>query len=650
MALPRLSAAAGFALLALVVTWPLPWHLTTHLPGTPTGDTGVYVWNVWIFRHEILRHARFPLFTDHIFALTNGTDLSVHNYTVFADLLALPLISTLGVVGAFNVIYLLLIATTGYATYLLVRRLTGGHLDAWIAGAAFAASPVLVARGTAHYSLVAAAPLPVFLLVLLRTLRTRRLLDALVLGLVVGWAGYCDVYYPIYCGLMSILVLAHYQWRLERASGPASVVLVRMINGLLVALAALIVWRLWHGDSPVTLFGQVIGVRTLYTPVLLLTLLGAGAVPLSPGRLVYLSITATLTAAMVLSPVLVGLGRRVVDGRFPSTPIYWRSSPPGLDLAELVLPNPNHAWFGGPSQAWIVATTPLAFPEFVGSLSLISLGIVGVALWRVRRAVPRFWIAFTLAFSLLALGPFIQIGRVNTYIPGPWALLRYVPVIGLARSPSRFAIVAALGLSVTLGLALTALRREWPGRWRLIQPILGLLLAFELVPAPRPLFDAAVPAVYARIAEDRDESFRVLELPTGVRDGTSSIGDFNASAQYFQTVHRKPLVGGYQSRVSERRKNANLNVPVLAALFALSEGRQLPADLAARARATTDEFLDMSCLGYVVIDQQRASPELRDFAIGLFNLVPLADDHGRELFVPARRAERAVCAARVRPQ
>ena len=105
-----LLAGLAFVLLALGLTWPLPLHLSTRLTGSPTGDTGVYVWNIWVFRHELLRHLQWPFTTDFIFALTRGTEMSVHNYTVFADVLALPLIGPFGVVAAFNLVYIALVA------------------------------------------------------------------------------------------------------------------------------------------------------------------------------------------------------------------------------------------------------------------------------------------------------------------------------------------------------------------------------------------------------------------------------------------------------------------------------------------------------------------------------------------------------------
>jgi len=644
----HLTAAFGYVLLALGVAWPLPLHLTTRLPGAPAGDTGVYVWNLWIFRHELLRHGQFPLFTDHIFALTKGLDLAAHNYTIFADVIGLALIPLVGVVGAFNIIYLLLIAGTAYATFLLVRKLTGAALEAWIAGAAFAASPVLVARGSAHFSLVAAMPLPLFLLCLLRLLETRRTRDAVLTGVVAGWAGYCDVYFPIYCALMAVIVLAAHKWRVERRPRRAGLRhAAGALTTMIVLLGGLIGWRLWTGHPSLTLFGHAISLLTLYTPVLLLTLLilarAQVAIGLTfrrreAGTLTWRSLAtligiASAAGAVILSPVLIALVQRVIDGRLPNTPIYWRSSPAGLDLVELFMPNPNHPWFGAGMREWITASRADAFPEFVGSLSLIALAIVAIAAWKMRGAIPRLWMGFTGAFALLALGPFIQIGRVNTYVPGPWALLRYVPLVELARAPSRLIIVADLGLSICLAFALVAIRQSGTGHRRVTIAALGVLLALELLPAPRQLYDAAVPSVYAVIRADADESRRVLELPVGVRDGTSSMGDFNASIQYYQTVHRKPLIGGYVSRVSDLRKLAYKKMPVLSALMAMSEGTPVPEDLTRQLLANRREFVARSCIGYVVIDRERTSPALRSFAAELFDLVPVGEDRGRQLYL-----------------
>ena len=48
------------------------------------------------------------------------------------------------------------------------------------------------------------------------------------------------------------------------------------------------------------------------------------------------SLIAALACAGPLSPVLYGLGERIADGRFVSPPIFWRSSPRGVDLLAFV--------------------------------------------------------------------------------------------------------------------------------------------------------------------------------------------------------------------------------------------------------------------------------------------------------------------------
>src|SRR5581483_4074736 len=159
---PHVWSLLGYVCAAVAFSWPLPLHLSTHFTGSPAGDTGVYVWNQWVFQHELVDERQLPYFTDRIFALTGRANLSLHNYTTFQNLLALPLIRPLGVVATFNLVYLAMTVLTGYATFLLARYVTQRNVEAWLAGLLFAWSPMLVTRGAGHFSLVAAAPIPIF--------------------------------------------------------------------------------------------------------------------------------------------------------------------------------------------------------------------------------------------------------------------------------------------------------------------------------------------------------------------------------------------------------------------------------------------------------------------------------------------------------
>jgi hypothetical protein len=159
----------------------------------------------------------------------------------------------------------------------------------------------------------------------------------------------------------------------------------------------------------------------------------------------------------------------------------------------------------------------------------------------------------------------------------------------------------------------------------------GVLLAAELVAAPRPLYSAAIPKVYEVIAAD-PRPIRVLELPTGIRDGLSSIGDFNAGTQYFQTFHGKGVIGGYLSRVAPSIKSRYRRLPVTSALIDVSEGRKLTVGQIDRAIDAADNFVRTTHLGYVVMDSSRVSADLRDFATALLGLKKIAESDGYELY------------------
>jgi hypothetical protein len=640
--------AATYGILACVLTWPLPIHLRTRLLGDPAGDLGVYVWNVWIFRHELIRHAHLPFSTDHVFGVTGAADFSLHNFTPIAGALGLPLIGPLGVVAAFNLVVLACLALTGMSTFLLARRLGLDRHASWWAGALFMASPVLTARETAHFSLVIAAPLPLFLWALLRALDRQRLRDAVLVGVMTALATYSDAYYGIYCTLMGAVVVA---WRFLRVHWPADAVpwpaTTRALNVAIVVMALVIGIRIALGPLR-TIVGPVeIRLTTLYTPLLLLVVAGLVrawlprrprvAVDDSDGQLrssVRLGFVSVVTALVVLLPELTGIALRYIAGRLPDMSVFWRSSPRGLDLLAYVVPNPSHAWFGDATRSWFMPPHPDAFPEFVASFSLVAVALVAAGAW--CRALPRLWVLFTAVFVWLSLGPFVHVAGVNTTLLAPWALLRYVPVIGLARSPARFAIVAALGLSLLAAFALARFRERGHLRGAWTAALLVAVAAFELVPAPRALYSAAVPAVYSLVSAQatRDEVGRLLELPTGIRDGTSSHGDFSALSSYFQTSHRRPIVGGYLSRVSNWRKAEKLRLPMFRALMTLSEGRSLSPGEAHQASVARDRFLARSCTRFVLVHKQRASENLHQFAVRSLRLRPISHDANYALYAP----------------
>ena len=639
------AAVLGYAVIAVAFSWPLVLHFGTYLTGPPDGDTGVYVWNQWVFRHEILVHRQLPFFTNSIFSMTPEANLSLHNYTAFQNLLALPLLGVLGVVATFNLIFLLMVVLTAYSTFLLARHVTGRFSESWLAGLMFAWSPLLVTRGMGHFSLVAAAPLAIFLLVLMKADGHERFRDAVALGAVVAWAATCDAYYAVFCLLIGAVflvarVVAIHNSRQSgraRAARWAVDVLLLCAAGLVGAIAI-------TGGWTSSIFGVPISAKGLYTPVLIMS--GLAFLRLGwnlrasprPGaevdakRLVFLTVAAGVVAAVILSPVLYAVGERLTAGELKSPGVLWRSSPGGVDLFALVLPNPNHPLTPQVIADWL-ATFQGGYLEAVVSIPFVAL-ITMVVAWRRGWRASRWWTALAIAFGALALGPFVHVGGLNTYVPGPWALLRFVPVLGLTRMPSRFSVVLMLAVAVLFAAALEWLGRTYPHRRRLILVTVGILLLAELLPAPLTLHSAAVPRFYERVAAAPGD-VRVLELPTGIRDGTSSIGNFIARSQYFQTMHEKPLIGGYLSRVGGRSIADVRRIDMLDALIVLSEGGTLSPEREAALISGGPAFIREANLGFVIVDRLRSPTALIDFAKRALHLSYVDRDGVFELYQPA---------------
>ncbi|MEO5824072.1 MAG: hypothetical protein ABIT71_26490 [Vicinamibacteraceae bacterium] len=646
----------GFLLVAIVATWPLVRHLDDAFTGPPGGDTGVYVWNAWVFTHE-LQQGRLPFYTTSILGGTPDAppaNLSLHNYTTAANVLAWPLIPLVGLVAAFNLVFLFNIALSGYAAWLLTREMTGRDAESLLAGLVFALSPVLIARGVGHYSLVAAAPLPIFALLLRRLGATGQVRYAFALGAVVAWATCSDAYYGIFCLLMAGVNLLIQFVSIERAVDMPVIRIVglrRTLDVLLVALGSFVLAIALRGGGTVSVLGISIRANTLYTPMLILTVLVLARLVLTrrprlslrpdsrPFATARAIAAAGVVMALLLAPVLYAFGDQVFSGNADLSAPLWRSSPRGVDLLALILPNPNHALWGATMQDWLTgwAQRGDAFPEAVGSVSLVAIALLIAAWARFGWRPSRIRIGATVFYALLALGPFVYVAGINTQIPMPWSVLRYVPILGMVRSPGRFSVLVAMCVAILLAQALAHLGRRYPERRRQILATVGVLLAIELIPGPRTLYSASIPALYQAIASDPRPDIRVLELPVGLRDGTSSMGNFSARTQYFQTAHGKAIIGGYLSRVSPRRRRDASRAPVLSALFTLSEGRELTAEQEVAARGRADEFLRRSRLGYVVIDETLASPGLVDFSIDLLGLTLVAREGPLALYVP--RAE-----------
>ena len=221
---------------------------------------------------------------------------------------------------------------TGYATFLLARHVTGGTSRRGSAGLLFAWSPILVTRGGAHFSLVAAAPLAVFLLLLLRAAERQRMRDAVALGATCWWAASTDAYYAVYCVIIAAAFMLGrvmtIQRQPQRPRGPCGAVDARRpallcrgprpVDGSQRRLAA-------HHPGPRDEHAEPVhadagaDVARLY-PVCVAISCESRACRRRrrTARVFALGSAAAIVAAVMLSPVLYAVGVSIAEGRMGS--------------------------------------------------------------------------------------------------------------------------------------------------------------------------------------------------------------------------------------------------------------------------------------------------------------------------------------------
>jgi len=247
----------------------------------------------------------------------------------------------------------------------------------------------------------------------------------------------------------------------------------------------------------------------------------------------------------------------------------------------------------------------------------------------------RQWAAIGLVFFLWALGPHLMVFGVNTGMILPQALLRYVPVIANARVPGRAIVVAYLALAV-LGAITAAEWRRGSCHGSLILVGISFVLAADYLPAPFPLTPLDRPGIYDTL-RDRLERGAVCELPLGIRDGFGERGSFDDRVLFYQTIHRRPLVGGFVARLPRAVRAAYEDDPLLAGLLRLSE-REGVVDAARPLpdRQLAADRLRKIGIAFVVLNRSAASPSLAEYAERVLPLTRIAEEGGRSLYLVSR--------------
>ncbi len=640
----------AFMALSIAWTYPLATRMSSHILGADAGDNVLFVWNFWWTRVALAEgHSLF--YTPYLFAPA-GTDLLLHTHTVVPALIGATLLGTLPTLLAHNVYLIAAVALNAFAAYLLALHVTRSTSSSVCAGIVYGGSPFIAAHLHGHLNLTTAWTLPLIALTAARTVASGSMTWAVAAALLIGLTAYIDYYYALFGVLLTVVLIACElrPVRLSFAGRPRrSTRAITCVSVLLAVCALVLVAIAVTGGVRFTIGGVRVSATTGFNVLqvfwgllcILAALIARPRVSVAAGvkqravRLARPVAALTLVVAGIVSPLAWHGYMLFVSGEYVTQRYLWRSAPSGIDLATVFLGNPFSAWWGGWSRLLHerFAIDMIESSAWVGVVPLLLCVRAVRHDWH-NRDVRR-WSLVGALFFVWSLGPHLMVFGVNTGFVLPQALLRYVPVISNARIPGRAVVLVYLALAVLSAIAMASLTL----RLRRPAAIVGALLFALLIdysPPPFPIIELNRPPLYETL-RDRPERGSVVELPLGVRDGFGERGVLDERVLFQQTIHERPIVGGFVARLSPAIRQYYEDDALLAGFLDLSEGRPA-ADHLPRA-AVAERLLRRNGVRFVVLDRRTASPALVTYVETDLPLELIGHDERRSLYVTSEQPD-----------
>ena len=165
-----MAVVAGYAALALALSWPLAREFTTRLTGSGL-DAFAHLWGLWHTAQAVI--GREPFLSTSLLYYPAGISLVPPSASVVAGVLALPF-WPFGPAAAFNGAIVLALTLTGYAMYRFARELDASPTAALCAGVILLSAPAHLDGLRSQPALVFVALLPLAFVALSRALNPRR--------------------------------------------------------------------------------------------------------------------------------------------------------------------------------------------------------------------------------------------------------------------------------------------------------------------------------------------------------------------------------------------------------------------------------------------------------------------------------------------
>lgn len=472
------------------------------------GDAYFYLWDLWWFKKALLS-ASSPYFTQYIF-YPAGINLAFSAITPFNGILSIPLQSVFGLTKAYNILFLTSFIISGYGTYLLVKYLTGNSKAAFISGLIFMFSPYHFAHSLSHLNLMSIEWIPFYVLFLLKTINEKSSKNAIYAAFFLLLVFLSEYTYAVYLSFFTVFFLLYYAYEDKNY----------IVNKFVIKK---------------------------------LSLMGI--------CFIFLSFP---FAYPLFKELLVSKSSYMYNGGFVAF---------SADLLGFFIPSTMHPVFNQFVDP-IYQNFTGNFSEFTVFAGYTVLILSTIASLKIKTKEIKFWVLCTVVTFIFCLGPVLHINGIFTStienvsfaIPLPYAIVMKIPIISIARAPSRWDSIVMLNLSVLSGYGLSYIYTKFenhPFRSRFTGACITILFAslilFEFLAIPYPMATADIPEFYWSLSKN-PEDFAIYEIP----DLFDHLGF--TEFMYYQTTHEKKIVTG-NTKVPESYKKFTEQVPLINNLY-----------------------------------------------------------------------------------
>jgi hypothetical protein len=536
-----------FVVLAIVMTWPLAQHL-----GSLAKDQGDPLLNAWIMSwdvHWITTHSSGGFFDANIFFPYHGT-LNYSEHLIPQALVGLaPLLLTGNPLFAYNLVWILAMAGSAFAMYLLARRLTGSTAAAVFAGIAYGFSLFMMSQ-LPHLQVLCAAGLPLSFYFLHRFRAGERVRDVVYLGVTVAVQMLANGYFAVILPMFLGVALVHYAIAAQRLRDRHFLARMALLAVVIAVIAGPFLYQYAAFQAEMG-FSRGVGDDATLTSYLsapwINRLWGHLTARFWRNERMYFPGLVTLAFAVIG----VGVRWRRLVATVPERPA---SAKPGraiplswlfnavaslLGLAILVV-----LGFGYFRARFEVKAHDINNPLlFLLVLLLLRLAVDRPYRDRMRSIFAQHREPLLVYGEMLTLAFLLSVGKLGPFI----ILNRYVPGFDAIRAFPRIHVFFTLALAVFAAFGFAWLQAKVAAARRrvLVVGACGLLLA-ELACVPlrlervRPLPERS--PVYAWLAGQAGDDWGVAELPFAT--GTEALAR-EIQRVYASTRHWKRTMSGY---------------------------------------------------------------------------------------------------------